>query len=273
MEKNALNKFFGTVIKAKEEAKNIQTKYTGDFGEELTNSYLHKTLNGNYKIVRNVCIPIGNKVTELDIVLLHEKGIFVIESKNYGGWIFGDEKSEKWCQTFPNGNKYFFYNPVKQNNTHCCALSKAINITEEKIKSYIVFSNRCSLKKVPKNDYKFTVCKRNELPIILNAELEDRKNMYNSNSLETIYNTLDYFTKEDQQKEHERQVKNFKEGNICPKCGRKLLVRKGAYNGDDFIGCSGYPNCKFSRNITDKDLELFGMKWDIQLFVGNNRIL
>ena len=31
----------------------------------------------------------------------------------------------------------------------------------------------------------------------------------------------------------------------CPRCGKTLISRHGKYGS--FIGCSGYPNCKFSK--------------------------
>lgn len=38
---------------------------------------------------------------------------------------------------------------------------------------------------------------------------------------------------------------DFKNNMICPKCGSKLVKRKGKYG--NFIGCSGYPNCNYKR--------------------------
>ncbi|MGQ9687448.1 MAG: type I DNA topoisomerase [Desulfobaccales bacterium] len=34
----------------------------------------------------------------------------------------------------------------------------------------------------------------------------------------------------------------------CPECGKELVVRRGR-NGE-FLGCSGYPKCRFTRNFT-----------------------
>lgn len=34
----------------------------------------------------------------------------------------------------------------------------------------------------------------------------------------------------------------------CPKCGSKMLTRKGKYN--DFLGCSRFPKCKGTRNLS-----------------------
>jgi hypothetical protein len=34
---------------------------------------------------------------------------------------------------------------------------------------------------------------------------------------------------------------------VCPECRKKLVERDGKYG--KFLGCSGYPNCKFTSNI------------------------
>jgi len=35
-------------------------------------------------------------------------------------------------------------------------------------------------------------------------------------------------------------------GEVCPKCGAELLLRKGRYG--EFIACSNYPKCKYTKN-------------------------
>ena len=56
------------------------------------------------KFLFNLYIPkLNDETTEVDVVLIHPKGFFVIESKNYNGWIFGSEKNRYWTQTLPMG--------------------------------------------------------------------------------------------------------------------------------------------------------------------------
>lgn len=50
-------------------------------------------------------------MTEVDLIYINTSGIYVIESKNYSGWIFGDFKQKYWTQTFKT-EKHKFYNPV-----------------------------------------------------------------------------------------------------------------------------------------------------------------
>jgi len=37
-------------------------------------------------------------------------------------------------------------------------------------------------------------------------------------------------------------------GLTCPECGKELVVRKGRKG--EFLGCSGYPRCRFTQNFT-----------------------
>ena len=120
----------------------------GKYGEYLSFNWLEK-IRGEHKILTNVYLPKGNgETTEVDLIYIHETGIYVLESKNYSGWIFGDEKSKYWMQTLENRHKEKFYNPIWQNNTHIKYLIKLLNANEEFIKSIIVFSDRCTIKKM-----------------------------------------------------------------------------------------------------------------------------
>ncbi|MBO5790625.1 MAG: topoisomerase DNA-binding C4 zinc finger domain-containing protein, partial [Clostridia bacterium] len=50
-------------------------------------------------------------------------------------------------------------------------------------------------------------------------------------------------------REHIQNIRTMKaeiEQNICPRCGKPLVKRNGPKGS--FWGCSGYPNCKFTKN-------------------------
>lgn len=99
------------------------------------------------KIVRNAYIDMNeNKKTEIDIIAISTKGIYVIESKNYEGWILGDEKSNQWCQNIYN-KKSYFYNPIKQNQTHIKSINKILQLDEKMYESLIIF-NKAEIKKM-----------------------------------------------------------------------------------------------------------------------------
>ncbi|MER2002174.1 MAG: nuclease-related domain-containing protein [Carnobacterium inhibens] len=73
----------------------------GNMGEYNIYRTLEK-IKGTKLILTNLYIPKEDgSTTEIDLVMITKFGFFVIESKNYSGWIFGDEKYRNWTQTFP----------------------------------------------------------------------------------------------------------------------------------------------------------------------------
>ncbi|MBQ7587681.1 MAG: NERD domain-containing protein [Lachnospiraceae bacterium] len=124
--------------------------WVGKRGEKMTERELKLVqLSGRKgKVLRNVYLPKENgETSEVDVVFITQKGIFVFESKNYSGWIFGDEKSKNWTAMLPNRQKNQFYNPIMQNRTHLKWMRKYVG-DDIPLFSIIVFSNRCELKKV-----------------------------------------------------------------------------------------------------------------------------
>ena len=88
----------------------------GSQGEYDTIKMIQKIIP-NARIIKNAYIPCENGYTEIDIIVIAIQAIYVIENKNYSGWIFGNENDQYWTETFPN-KKCRFYNPIKQNTTH-----------------------------------------------------------------------------------------------------------------------------------------------------------
>lgn len=129
----------------------MNNNFIGWMGETYTEFELgmirHFGCDG--KMLRNVYIPKGDGGTsEIDVLYITQKGIFVLESKNYSGWIFGDDKSQFWTACLPNGEKYRFYNPVKQNQSHIRCLRNYLAPMNIPMFSIVVFSERCTLKKL-----------------------------------------------------------------------------------------------------------------------------
>ena len=78
---------------------------SGTYGEALTAIELNwvKLFGKKGITLKNIYIPKEDGGTsEIDLLFITPKGIFVIESKNYSGWIFGDEYSQYWTQSLPN---------------------------------------------------------------------------------------------------------------------------------------------------------------------------
>lgn len=128
------------------------TRDRGKYGEYLTYQKLKAYEADGGKFLFNCYLPKNDgTTTEIDVILIHSTGIFVIESKNYSGWIFGSEKTKTWTQTLRNGRgrarKEYFYNPIMQNNTHVKCLKEIVGVNVP-VYSVIAFSERCTLKSV-----------------------------------------------------------------------------------------------------------------------------
>lgn len=119
----------------------------GKFGEWVVALCLKLGLDKNaYRVLNNVMIPDdAGGTTQIDHVVLSTYGIFVIETKNMKGWIFGDRKSEKWTQQiFKSKNQ--FQNPFRQNYKHIMCLADLTGLPKESLTHIIVFVGDCQIK-------------------------------------------------------------------------------------------------------------------------------
>jgi restriction system protein len=94
----------------------------------------------HYHLLNNITVPIQEGTTQIDHILVSTKGIFVIETKNYSGWIFGDETARQWTQVLYRV-KGRFQNPVRQNFLHVKAVEQLLDfLPREQIHSIVVFT-------------------------------------------------------------------------------------------------------------------------------------
>jgi hypothetical protein len=132
----------------------LKTRYKGWDGELTVKLmqwwYLDKK---TYRVFNNVTLPnFGGGTTQIDHIIVSVYGIFVIETKNMNGWIYGNEKDAKWTQVFFK-KKYTFPNPLRQNYKHTKSVSELLKIPEDKFHSIIFFiGDDCVFKtKMPEN--------------------------------------------------------------------------------------------------------------------------
>ncbi len=226
---------------------------TGQFGEYATEFALtNNNLKGKLKVLRNIYVPNKDKTTEIDLLMIHEKGIFVFESKNYSGWIFGSIDQQNWTQSLPSKKKHSFFNPVIQNQVHIKALASYLNKPIDTFHSYIVFSERCELKRVPENTDTVTIVRRPKMLSHLRKQLEQRSVVFSEDQMNELINALVPLTNksEIEKLEHINNVKAVQTGTICPFC-RSPLIKRASKNGE-FWGCSNYPRCKYTKRIAKK---------------------
>ena len=176
---------------------------TGRYGEYLTYKNLKHMETSGAKFLFNVYIPKENgETSEIDVLMICSKGIFVFESKNYSGWIFGSENQKNWYQTLPAGrgrsHKEHFYNPIIQNRSHIKHLKSFLG-EEIPMRSIIVFSDRCTLKNIQIESNDINVTKRYNVASVVSAICNQaHNNLLNENHICNIYNTLYPFTQVDE---------------------------------------------------------------------------
>lgn len=126
----------------------------GKRGEDDTAAVL-ADLRGCRFLLRNLYIPkAAGGTTEIDLIMLHKKGIFVVENKNYTGFIYGDDREEHWLQIKPVGSgvcRKSFFSPVRQNEIHIRHVSRLLQeagFGNIPVYSLVIFNDRARLKKV-----------------------------------------------------------------------------------------------------------------------------
>ena len=79
------------------------SSFKGKSGEAIVKFWVKKFLDPNkYRIISDVIFKSGDGTTQIDHIVVSEYGIFVIETKNMKGWIFGSKDSEMWTQKIYN---------------------------------------------------------------------------------------------------------------------------------------------------------------------------
>lgn len=135
------------------------------------------------------------KTTELDILFIHETGIYIVEYKDYSGWIYGNEDNKRWIQILENNQKNFFYNPLLKNQENIQILQKEIhNNNLNLFKSFIIFSDRCILKKLDIFSPNIIVLKQNKMSSYLEKHIKQSKKIFSPSEIYTLYQQLKPFT-------------------------------------------------------------------------------
>lgn len=222
-------------------------KVLGEIGEESVASIL-KTLPKDYVVFNDVYLEIKGKSTQIDHVVISRYGVFIIETKNYTGWIFGNDTSEYWTQTIYE-DKYKLRNPLRQNYSHLKTLQSIFGIDERFYFPIVAFHDRATLKCETYGNVMYF----SELKDFILSKTIPKLTDELVNRLSAI---LMYYSvkNENQKQEHILKVKqdiankeSLLEKGICPKCGGMLIHRQGKYG--EFISCINYPSCRFTQNI------------------------
>jgi len=222
----------------------------GWVGEKKTQFNLWLSLNTKlYQRFHDIIIPSNNGTTQIDHIFVSPFGLFIVETKNLKGWIYGSESQSSWTQVIYK-SKYSFQNPLRQTHRHKKVLSKYLGINELYIQTVISFVG----------DVKF----KTELPsnVLLSGvgsyikKFKDK--VFSDKEIERIINLLSNVKSEIKisKEEHIQSLHNrHTSETVCPSCGSDLLkrtVKQGARQGSQFLGCSSFPRCRYTKELESK---------------------
>ncbi len=224
----------------------FEAKIKGIIGEKAVAVAMSGLPKEQYRVLNDIMLRTAYGTTQIDHVVVSVYGIFVIETKNYKGWITGSEYGDNWTKNM-YGKKYTFRNPLKQNYAHVKALEEKLELTEDKFIPIVAFSGNSSIKVKTKSPVVYIGQLRRVIKGYKDVKFQESE-------LDALVAKVQSsnITEKEVRKEHVKQirtkVKEQKEKvstGICPRCGEQLVERKGK-NGA-FVGCSGYPKCRYTK--------------------------
>ena len=200
-----------------------------------------------YRVLNGVYLPLSDgTTTQIDHVVVSEYGVFVVETKNYSGWIFGSAGERVWTQTLNNGSKHSFQNPIRQNYRHVCALSECLRMDKSYFRSVVVFAGDCEFKiEKPRN----VMCAHEVRQYIMSFH----EPIIDVGMIDRIAIGIGVSNASLGSEKVDAHVENLKKRHspvrmgddpLCPLCGSRMVLRRRRSDGNPFYGCSTYPKCR-----------------------------
>ena len=217
----------------------------GELGTDISQKLL---LNPKeYRCFNNALVNGGSRETQIDHIIVSKYGLFVTETKNKSGWIYGSANDSEWTQVLYH-RKIRFQNPLVQNKLHTKSLAHFLEIDHSKIHSIVVFWGGKFKKEMPENvvtwrEYTRYIKSKNQ--ILLTDDEVDKI----CNKLRTLKDETPFLAG----MRHAKSLQDrYSSTTICPKCEGKLVERisqKGQKAGTKFLGCENYPRCIYTREL------------------------
>ena len=221
----------------------------GDIGESRISILNEIGLDENHIGLDNILIPLPDGgTTQIDHIVVSPYGLYIIETKNMGGWIYGNEYDSQWTQVLYK-QKYTFQNPLRQNYKHCQVIASALNLDNSLVHSVIVFIGDSEIKTpLPAN-----VC--NGGTAYLNYIKQPREARIPLPELPRLIAAIQKLRLENSAENCTRHIAYIEQIRIEPRClhcGGKMekrIAQNGPHAGKAFYGCSKYPRCHGTRPI------------------------
>lgn len=202
----------------------------------LAKKSLKKLPKNRYLVLNDIVLKNTKKAYKIDNIIISSYGIFIIKYLDVTGKIYGDDREDSWIELTDKKKKYFS-NPVKENHSSIRLLASILELDSSYFIPIICVPSEATIctetkDKITQVELLDDTIKTYRKEVIKYGLIEIKKKLKNSNI--KTENSIFEMTEE-------------KDNNTCPKCGGKLVVRKGKYG--EFVGCSNYPNCKFTKEI------------------------
>ena len=221
--------------------------FKGKAGETLVNLTNNIRLDKSiYSSLTDVTIKLNdNSTTQIDHIIISKFGIFVIETKNMKGWIFGSKEQKKWTQNI-YGKKHTFQNPLHQNYRHTKAIEEVLNFNEN-VHSVVTFIGECTFKTdMPHNVFiggkYINYIKSFRTPIFTTLKVKEIISLLENKSLNKTRSTNNSHISSLKNRHSETYLKDPK--ITCKKCSSAMIKRSNKKTGKKFLGCSKYPKCR-----------------------------
>jgi hypothetical protein len=220
--------------------------FKGVFGEFIVNRLLGSLPQSEYTVIKNVTLPTEDGTTQIDHIVVSKFGVFVVETKNMKGWIFGSVNQKKWTQKIYHHSSKF-QNPLHQNYKHVKTLESALNCSLNQIHSLIVFVGDSTFKTdMPSNVTYARGCLK-FIRSFKEAILSDSDVKELIETLEEIKLKPSIVTNFEHRKHVKEIVAKKSNEKVCPRCGSEMISRetkRGENIGQKFWGCSTFPKCR-----------------------------
>lgn len=232
----------------------------GARGERIVAERLRSGLSAEYKLLNDVYLPLPDgTTTQIDHIVVSQYGVFVVETKCYKGWIFGDSKSRVWTQSLYVGRrgwlkrtaKHAFQNPIHQNYRHVCALADNLGIGKSYFHSVVVFTGDCDFKTTMPENVVFSrraaaYIRSFNKPIIKASQVDEL-----AAAIAEWQGTVGEERKSCHVANLKKRHSAVREGDApaCPYCGGRMVLRTRKKDGAKFYGCESYPACRGIVNI------------------------
>ncbi|MPQ95378.1 NERD domain-containing protein [Thioclava sp. JE_KL1] len=226
-------------------------RFKGFIGEAYVSKGLKKLAEeGDMHLFDDVTLPVKDGTTQIDHVLISRSGVFVIETKNMSGWIFGAERQSQWTQVLYK-KKTKFQNPLRQNYKHIKAIEECLGVDGSKVQGAIVFVGGA----VPKTDFPSSVYwRRNSMLDFLKAP---HQVILTESEVEALCQALESQRFERGLRTTQQHIKNVRSAQVeaqastdaCPRCGSAMVERRSKKTNDVFLGCTNFPKCRGTRKV------------------------